>query len=69
METAPVGHLRPRGTREESPTGPCISDTETKIKDDEIAMSWISWMFKPYRDYGVISGRSRRKEYWLFVMF
>ena len=26
-------------------------------------------MFKPYRDYGIYSGRSRRKEYWLFVMF
>ncbi len=45
------------------------SEKETKIKDDEIAMSWISLMFKPYRDYGIISGRSRRKEYWLFVMF
>ena len=32
-------------------------------------MSWISWMFKPYRDYGIISGRSGRKEYWLFMMF
>jgi uncharacterized membrane protein YhaH (DUF805 family) len=31
--------------------------------------SAISLMFKPYRDYGIISGRSRRKEYWLFVMF
>ena len=29
----------------------------------------MSLMFKPYRDYGIISGRSRRKEYWLFVMF
>jgi uncharacterized membrane protein YhaH (DUF805 family) len=28
----------------------------------------ISLMFKPYRDYGLISGRSRRKEYWLFVV-
>ncbi len=31
--------------------------------------SAITLMFKPYRDYGIISGRSRRKEYWLFVMF
>jgi uncharacterized membrane protein YhaH (DUF805 family) len=29
----------------------------------------MTLMFKPYRDYGVISGRSCRKEYWLFVMF
>ncbi len=29
----------------------------------------MTLMFKPYRDYGIISGRSRRKEYWLFVMF
>ncbi len=26
-------------------------------------------MLKPYSDYGLLSGRSRRKEYWLFVMF
>jgi uncharacterized membrane protein YhaH (DUF805 family) len=31
--------------------------------------SAMTLMFKPYRDYGLISGRSRRKEYWLFVMF
>ena len=31
--------------------------------------SAMTLMFKPYRDYGLISGRSRRKEYWVFVMF
>jgi uncharacterized membrane protein YhaH (DUF805 family) len=31
--------------------------------------SAMALMFKPYRDYGIISGRSRRKEYWLFVVF
>ena len=30
--------------------------------------SAMALMFKPYRDYGLISGRSRRKEYWLFVV-
>ena len=31
--------------------------------------SAVALMFKPYRNYGIISGRSRRQEYWLFVMF
>jgi uncharacterized membrane protein YhaH (DUF805 family) len=26
-------------------------------------------MFKPYRDYSLIGGRSRRMEYWAFVAF
>lgn len=29
----------------------------------------MTWMLKPYRDSGLLSGRSRRKEYWSFVMF
>ena len=40
------------------------------MKGAEIATTlMVKLMFKPYRDYGIISGRSRRKEYWLFVMF
>ncbi|MES2494293.1 MAG: DUF805 domain-containing protein [Pseudomonadota bacterium] len=29
----------------------------------------MEWMFLPYRRYFEFSGRSRRKEYWLFVLF
>lgn len=29
----------------------------------------MDWMFMPYRRYADFSGRSRRKEYWMFVLF
>lgn len=29
----------------------------------------MSLMFKPLRDYATFDGRSRRAEYWLFVLF
>ena len=29
----------------------------------------MEWMLLPYRRYFEFSGRSRRKEYWLFVLF
>lgn len=29
----------------------------------------MEWMLMPYRRYADFSGRSRRKEYWLFVLF
>ena len=32
-------------------------------------MSVFEWMTLPYRRYAEFSGRSRRKEYWLFVLF
>lgn len=32
-------------------------------------MEILNWMILPYRRYFEFSGRSRRKEYWLFVLF
>lgn len=32
-------------------------------------MSVLEWMMLPYRRYAAFSGRSRRREYWLFVLF
>jgi uncharacterized membrane protein YhaH (DUF805 family) len=29
----------------------------------------MEWMLMPYRRYADFSGRSRRKEYWMFVLF
>jgi uncharacterized membrane protein YhaH (DUF805 family) len=29
----------------------------------------MHWMILPYRRYAEFSGRSRRKEYWMFVLF
>ncbi len=29
----------------------------------------MDWMFLPYRRYADFSGRSRRKEFWLFTLF
>ncbi len=29
----------------------------------------MSWMFLPFRRYAELSGRSRRKEYWMFALF
>ncbi len=29
----------------------------------------MEWMLLPYRRYAEFSGRSRRREYWLFVLF
>lgn len=29
----------------------------------------MEWMLMPYRRYAEFSGRSRRKEYWMFVLF
>ncbi len=29
----------------------------------------MEWMLLPYRRYAEFSGRSRRKEYWMFVLF
>lgn len=29
----------------------------------------MNWMFLPYRRYAEFSGRSRRMEYWMFVLF
>ena len=29
----------------------------------------MDWMFMPYRRYADFSGRSRRKEYWMFFLF
>ena len=34
-----------------------------------MAMSVLDWMLLPYRRYAAFSGRSRRREYWLFVLF
>lgn len=32
-------------------------------------MSVFDWMILPYRRYADFQGRSRRREYWLFVLF
>jgi uncharacterized membrane protein YhaH (DUF805 family) len=37
------------------------------LKTEENFM-W-NWMTMPYRRYANFSGRSRRKEYWLFILF
>ena len=29
----------------------------------------MEWMLMPYRRYADFSGRSRRKEYWMFILF
>lgn len=29
----------------------------------------MEWMLMPYRRYADFSGRSRRKEYWMFMLF
>jgi len=29
----------------------------------------MNWMLMPYRRYAEFTGRSRRKEYWMFVLF
>ena len=29
----------------------------------------MEWMFLPYKRYADFSGRSRRKEYWMFILF
>lgn len=29
----------------------------------------LEWMLMPYRRYADFSGRSRRKEYWMFILF
>jgi uncharacterized membrane protein YhaH (DUF805 family) len=29
----------------------------------------MAWMILPYRRYAEFSGRSRRKEYWMFILF
>lgn len=29
----------------------------------------LDWMLKPYRRYADFSGRSQRKEYWMFALF
>jgi uncharacterized membrane protein YhaH (DUF805 family) len=29
----------------------------------------LSWMILPYRRYAEFGGRSRRREYWSFVLF
>jgi uncharacterized membrane protein YhaH (DUF805 family) len=30
---------------------------------------WVSWYLKALKKYAVFGGRSRRKEYWYFVLF
>ena len=32
-------------------------------------MEYLQWMILPYRRYFDFSGRSRRKEYWMFALF
>lgn len=32
-------------------------------------MDALNWMLMPYRRYAEFSGRSRRKEYWMFALF
>ena len=32
-------------------------------------MEYLQWMILPYRRYFDFSGRSRRKEYWMFTLF
>ena len=32
-------------------------------------MCWVSWHLEALKKYAVFSGKSRRKEYWYFVLF